>query len=169
MQLKRLALVSIYGLRALAQIVRDQVFEYTIPSLHLAHLGAGAYLSSRCSIKCPENIWLGDGVVIAADARLWASPNAKIVMGNNSGMAPGSNIFTSNRGTQNLDVPIKFQPWAEADVTIGDSVWIAANSVVLCGVTINDGAVIGAGSVVTKDVPANCIVGGVPARIIATR
>ena len=49
---------------------------------------------------------------------------------------------------------------------IRDSVWVGSNSTILQGVTIGDNAVVGAGAVVTKDVPENTIVGGVPARVI---
>ena len=51
-------------------------------------------------------------------------------------------------------------------ITIGDHVWIGMNSIILKGVTIGDGAVIAAGSVVTRDVPSRTLVGGVPAKII---
>ena len=54
-------------------------------------------------------------------------------------------------------------------MTIGPDVWVGARCVILPGVTIGEGAVIAAGSVVTKDVPAGAVVGGVPARIIKTR
>jgi len=51
-------------------------------------------------------------------------------------------------------------------IVIGKNVWIGANATVVPSVTIGDGSVIAAGAVVTKDVPANVIVGGVPAKII---
>jgi maltose O-acetyltransferase len=51
-------------------------------------------------------------------------------------------------------------------VTIGDDVWIGGNAVILPGVTIGNNCVVAAGAVVTKDVPANSLVAGVPARII---
>ncbi|MNI40841.1 Chloramphenicol acetyltransferase [compost metagenome] len=54
-------------------------------------------------------------------------------------------------------------------IVIGNDVWIGANAVILPGVTLGDGAVIGAGAVVTKDVPPYAIVGGVPAKVIRYR
>jgi acetyltransferase-like isoleucine patch superfamily enzyme len=54
-------------------------------------------------------------------------------------------------------------------IEIGDNVWIGANAIVLPGVKIGSGSIVGAGAVVTKDVPSNTIVGGVPARPIRQR
>ena len=56
-----------------------------------------------------------------------------------------------------------------AKVTIGNDVWIGMRSIIMPGVTIGNGAVIGAGAVVTKDVPDYAIVGGVPAKVIKYR
>lgn len=54
-------------------------------------------------------------------------------------------------------------------ITIGNDVWVGLNSVILYGVTIGNGATIAAGSVVTKDVPPYCVVGGVPAKVISRK
>ncbi len=54
----------------------------------------------------------------------------------------------------------------DADVRIGEQVWIGMGCLILKGVTVGDGAMIGAGSVVTRDVPAGCLAAGVPARVI---
>lgn len=67
--------------------------------------------------------------------------------------------------TSHLLVPTE----KNARVNIGNDVWIALNAVILHGVTVGDGAVIAAGAVVTRDVPAYAIVGGVPAKIIGYR
>lgn len=54
----------------------------------------------------------------------------------------------------------------DAPVTIGEHVWIGSRSIVMKGVTIGDGAIVAAGSVVTKDVPAGALVAGVPAQVV---
>lgn len=61
------------------------------------------------------------------------------------------------------------KPRCKGDITIGNDVWCATNTMILSGVSIADGAVIAAGAVVTKDVPPYAIVGGVPAKIIGYR
>lgn len=70
-----------------------------------------------------------------------------------------------------LGMNISSQKWDESKtgITIGDDVWIGANCVILPGVHIHNGAVIGAGSVVTKDIPANAIAVGNPAKVIKFR
>ena len=71
--------------------------------------------------------------------------------------------------TLNHDLdPEKRQQLHPAPIRIGKRVWIGANATVLPGVTIGDNAVVAAGAVVTKDVPADTIVGGVPAKQIST-
>ena len=62
-----------------------------------------------------------------------------------------------------------YQERREKDIFIGNNVWIGANSILVSGAKINDGAVVAAGSVVTKEVPANAIVAGAPAKVIKFR
>ncbi len=57
-------------------------------------------------------------------------------------------------------------PWRSAPITIEDGVWIGARATILPGVTVGQGAVVAAGAVVTRDVPPNTLVGGVPAKVI---
>lgn len=77
-------------------------------------------------------------------------------------------IRDANHGTATGE-PMRTQAHNGAPIMIGDDVWIARGAVILKGVTIGDGAVVGANSVVTKDVPAMAIVAGAPARLIRMR
>ena len=89
---------------------------------------------------------------------------AKVVIGDNLQCGPNVSIYTAGH-------PLHPDARNSAleygiGVTIGNSVWIGGNSVILPGVTVGDCAVIGAGSVVTKDVPAWTVVAGNPAKVI---
>lgn len=88
----------------------------------------------------------------------------KVDIGNQVLIGPNVQIYTA---THPLDVKTR-NSWLEyaKPVSIGNSVWIGGGSIIYPGVTIGDGAVIAAGSVVTKAVPANVVVGGNPAKII---
>lgn len=94
----------------------------------------------------------------------------RISIGNNCLISQHITMVTTNHLIRK-NTPINEQSWStdKIDIKIGNDVWIGANSVILPGVNINDGAVIGAGSIVTKDVPKNAIVLGNPARIIKYR
>ena len=82
-------------------------------------------------------------------------------MGNNVLMAPGVTIISANHDMTEFDKHVKAEP-----ITIGDNVWIGANAIILPGVKIGSNTVIGAGSVVTKDIPNNSIAAGVPCKVI---
>lgn len=92
---------------------------------------------------------------------------APITIGKDVLLAPNVGIYTAGHA---LDPVLrqKYQAEFGAPVTIGDNVWIGANTSVLPGVTIGDHAVIGAGSVVTKDIPANSLAVGNPCRVVRT-
>lgn len=94
--------------------------------------------------------------------------SSEISLGDNSGI--GVNIYTSNHCTDRTDIPMWKQGFTRANpVVIGDDVWIGARVTILPGVHIGKGSVIGAGSVVTKDVPEYSVVGGNPARVLKSR
>lgn len=111
-------------------------------------MGSG-YLNYDCTVDVFSSISIGHDVVISERVAIRDSDNHTMCYeGENS-----SSIVRPNT------LPI----------VIGDHVWIGMNAVILKGVRIGEGAIIAAGSVVNKDVPAHCLVGGVPARIIKTR
>lgn len=76
-----------------------------------------------------------------------------------------SGIRSSSRRSITTSIP-KRGGMYPAPVRLGNNVWVGAHATILAGVTVGDNAVVAAGAVVTKDVPANAVVGGVPARII---
>lgn len=130
----------------------------------------GTYrIHARASIRNAHNIILGENTRITMDCCIWAGDKGKITFGDNVLVGPGVKMFAANHGTKLCETPMVYQKRIEKDILIGNNVWIGANSLVVAGVSIGDGAIIAAGSVVTKDIPANVIVGGTPAKIIKHR
>jgi maltose O-acetyltransferase len=90
--------------------------------------------------------------------------NGKIIIGDHVGVGHEVMLLTSSHqigGTIHRAGPLFTAP-----ITIEDGAWIGARSVVMPGITIGAGSIVGAGAIVTKDVPPNTMVGGVPARVI---
>lgn len=107
-----------------------------------------------------KNITVGKDVFINACCHF--QDHGGVVLGD--GCQIGHNVVfaTLNHGL----APEDRQTTYPAPIVLGKNVWVGSNSTILQGVTIGDNAVVGAGAVVTKDVPENTIVGGVPAKII---
>ena len=104
-------------------------------------IGDHTYINRSASIDCTQEITIGDYCAI--------SDNVQIL---DSDFHP----ITYNGETSTMSKPVH----------IGNHVWIGRSAIILKGVTIGDGAIVGAGSVVTRDVPARCLVAGNPARVI---
>lgn len=128
--------------------------------------GARVYIRPGVHFGRGSQLTLGDDSMIGADSIIGSA--AEVMIGRDVLMGPDVIIYTSNHGMR-LGTPMRLQPMDVAPVFIGDDVWIGARCIILPGVTIGAGAVIAAGAVVTKDIPANAIVGGVPARVIGAR
>lgn len=92
-----------------------------------------------------------------------------IEIGDNVIFGPRVNIFSENHNFDSIEIPIKNQGVTKGKTIIGSDVWIGANVSIMSGVNIGDGCVIAAGAVVTKNIPAYSIIGGVPAKIIKSR
>ena len=141
-----------------------------IPRNHAdIEIGAGASLDRGVTLLCSgpplgrPKLIIGAGTYVNRNTMFDASEDLRI--GQDCAIGPGC-YFTDHDhgwqpGTRPLDLPMSGKP-----TRVGDRVWIGANVTVLKGVTIGNDAVIGAGSVVTKDVPARAVAVGVPARVI---
>jgi acetyltransferase-like isoleucine patch superfamily enzyme len=110
----------------------------TIQENALLEIGSG-YMSDHSRIMCFNHIKIGDDVIIADKVTIRDSDNHNI----------------------------KYEGYEiSKPINIGNHVWIGMGATILKGVTIGDGAIIAAGAVVTKNVPSQCLCGGVPAKII---
>lgn len=127
----------------------------------LGRLGKDTFISRNVKFRSIQNIFIGEGCVINPDVLL-DGRGGKVVIGNYVDIAQETNIWTQSHETDNHQT-------IGADTVIGDFAWIGSRVTILPGVTIGDNAVCAAGAVVTKDVPSNAIVAGVPAKVIGTR
>jgi len=114
-----------------------------------------------------RNLKLGDDVDLAYGVLITTSGG--VTIGNRTLVGYGARILSSNHHVPPAPERIFSAGHVNAPVIIGNDVWIGANAIILPGVTINEGAVIAAGSIVTKDVAAWTVVGGVPAKILRKR
>lgn len=111
---------------------------------------------------------IGDGVHIQPQCFLMAYVGS-IQIGQRVEIAPNCAFYPYNHGTRASE-PIRTQPCVtKGGIRVGDDAWLGYGVVVLDGVSIGKGAVIGAGSVVTSDIPDNAIASGVPARVVKAR
>jgi acetyltransferase-like isoleucine patch superfamily enzyme len=127
----------------------------------LAIFYPGVYLTHCYGLRVGSGFSVNSGALI--DGR------GGISIGNDVLIGPYVVINSSEHAHKQLDVPMTSVDHVMAPVRIGDDVWIGAHAVITGGVEIGSGSVIAAGAVVTRDVPAYAIVGGVPASIIGDR
>jgi acetyltransferase-like isoleucine patch superfamily enzyme len=155
----------------------NRLFRYILRSLYVCstrkkfqEIGRGvvyfydSYFSFR-NIKIGAGTYIGPGAYFSTES--YINIGKKVVFGPGVFILSGNHDF-SQVGVYIADVKIK-TPGNDLPVTIHDDVWIGARATILQGVTVGRGAVIGAGSVVTKDVLPYHVVAGVPAKKISVR
>ncbi len=139
-------------------------------------------ISPRGRIELGRWSWLGHGTKLRAHEGL-ISIGAKTVMGQECTISAYQHVSIGrecviadrvmlidfDHGMVDVERPIRLQGIYKRDVRVGNNVWIGYGACILRGVTVGDNAVIGTNSVVTRDVPANAVVGGVPAKVIRMR
>lgn len=113
------------------------------------------------SIRLGDRVWLGQQTLVFG--------NGGVDIGNDVLIAPHCCINTVSHGFSRTDIPINAQPLSRAPITIEDDVWLGIGVCILQGVTIGKGCIVGAHSLVNKDLPAGSIVHGSPARVVTTR
>lgn len=142
-------------------------YTHVAPRRRLA--GRGVVLAPNASLANPERISIGPATRIGARCTLWAGKTSgRIDVGSGCTFAPDTFITASNYQFE-LGTPILAQQTDEPSIRIGDDVWLGTRVIVLAGVEIGSGYVVGAGSVVTRDLPPNSVAVGAPARVVADR
>lgn len=147
-------------------------------------LGRGLELKiePRAEVRFGRFVWIGDGSKIRCHEGA-VEIGAKTVMGQECTISAyqrvriGEQCVIADRamfidfdhGIVEVERPIRLQGIYKRDVEVGNNVWIGYGACILRGVSVGDNSVIGTNAVVTKDVPANAVVGGIPARIIRMR
>lgn len=150
----------------------------------LGYCGAGVRFYDYVTITNPGSTRIGNNVTIAQGCYLHGND---IRIDDNSHLAPycivygpcrigkkcciGGHVTFASRGQDysDPDVPFVEMPIIIKEVFLEDNVWIGANAVLIQGVRVGEGAIVGAGAVVTHDVAPYTVVGGVPARLIRSR
>lgn len=141
-------------------------------------LGPGAILvgdffgcDRLCSLNAYQDgtIRIGNHVSLASNVIINAACHGVIEIGNDVMIGPNTVLRSCDHGFDSTRVPMRSQPHQPGTIRISDDVWLGANVTVVGNVSIAKGAIVGAGSVVTRDVGTFEIVAGVPAKLIRKR
>ena len=143
------------------------VYTYHKKGLCFKKNGQNVVVMKHHRIYFSENISIGDNVRIGT--RVYIDAMGGLTIGNNVIFGPDVAILTANHNYDNTSKLPYDEEMIYKPVTIADNVWIGCRAVIVPGVTINEGAVIAMGAVVTKDVPRGAVVGGNPAKVLKYR
>ena len=135
-------------------------------------IGSQCAVNSNAAIQ--GNVRIGDRSRVQMNTMIVGygpagDPSGQVTIGNDVLIAPNCMILAGNHGFADPEKPINQQPIVRKPIVIEDNVWIAGRCNITAGVTIGHGSVIGAGSVVTKDIPPMSVAAGVPAKVIKRR
>lgn len=122
--------------------------------------------NSSSNINIDKNVLIDETLTIGYNSGIGINSRVgkNVTLGENVMIGPECLIYTENHNFKRTDIPMCKQGVSEVKpVSIGDDVWIGARVIILPGVTIGNGCIIGAGSVVTKDIPEYVVAAGNPA------
>jgi acetyltransferase-like isoleucine patch superfamily enzyme len=131
-------------------------------------LGRWSWLGHGCKVRCHEGVVsIGAKSVLGQECTISAYQHVSI--GRECVIADRVMLIDFDHGMVEVERPIRLQGIYKRDVRVGNNVWIGYGACILRGITVGDNAVIGTSAVVTKPVPENAVVAGVPARVIRMR
>jgi acetyltransferase-like isoleucine patch superfamily enzyme len=131
-------------------------------------LGRFVWIGDGCKIRCHEGVVeIGEKTVLGQECTISAYQRVRI--GEQCVVADRAMFIDFDHGVVDVERPIRRQGIYKRDVVVGSNVWVGYGACILRGVRVGDNSIIGSNSVVTRDVPANAVVGGVPAKVIRMR
>jgi acetyltransferase-like isoleucine patch superfamily enzyme len=131
-------------------------------------LGRWSWLGHGTKVRCHEGVVsIGAKTVLGQECTISAYQHVSI--GRECVIADRVMLIDFDHGVVEVERPVRLQGIYKRDVRVGNNVWIGYGACILRGVTVGDNAIIGTSAVVTKDVPPNAVVAGVPARVIRMR
>jgi len=142
-----------------AMKLRNLCYRYVLKEMGNSNITDGV------TIVHPGKVSIGDRVSIHPHTYL----RGEITIGNYVAIAAKCSFVAESHNFADVTTPIKLQGIEDQPISIGNDVWIGAHSIILGNVTIGDGAIIGAGSVVTKNIAPYSVVMGSPARVVRNR
>ena len=132
------------------------------------HFGRWVWIGHGTKIRCHEGeVRIGDKTVMGQECTISAYQHVSI--GEQCIIADRVMMIDFDHNVAEVERPIRVQGIYKRDVRVGNNVWIGYGAQILRGVSVGDNAIVGASAVVTKDVPANAVVAGAPARVIRMR
>jgi acetyltransferase-like isoleucine patch superfamily enzyme len=130
--------------------------------------GRFVWIGDGTKIRCHEGVVeIGEKTVLGQECTISAYQHVRI--GEQCVIADRAMFIDFDHGIVEVERPIRLQGIYKRDVEVGNNVWIGYGACILRGVSVGDNSVIGTNAVVTKDVPANAVVAGIPARIVRMR
>ena len=135
-----------------------------------AHIDFGRFvwIGDGTKIRCHEGVVeVGQKTVMGQECTISAYQRVRI--GEQCVIADRAMFIDFDHGVVEVERPIRQQGIYKRDVEVGSNVWIGYGACILRGVRVGDNAIVGTNSVVTKDVPANAVVAGIPAKVIRMR
>jgi acetyltransferase-like isoleucine patch superfamily enzyme len=130
--------------------------------------GRFSWIGDGTKIRCHEGVVeIGEKTVMGQECTISAYKRVRI--GEQCVIADRAMFIDFDHGVVEVERPIRLQGIYKRDCIVGSNVWIGYGACFLRGIRVGDNAIVGTNSVVTKDVPANAVVGGVPAKVIRMR
>ncbi|MBW8058848.1 MAG: acyltransferase [Solirubrobacterales bacterium] len=165
---RRLLTVAGWRWRTDGPVFLGRGLELQIARQGRVELGRFVWVGDGTKIRCHEGlVEIGKKTVIGQECTISAYQRVRI--GEQCVIADRAMFIDFDHGVVEVERPIRLQGIYTRGVEVGSNVWIGYGACVLRGVRVGDNSIVGTNSVVTKDVPANAVVAGIPARVIRMR